>query len=55
MSKRKPGPIADGDEVLTLFTNVMRGKLTEEAVRKVGGVEERVQVPPKLSDMVKAA
>lgn len=55
MGRRKKPPIADRDEVLAVITSIMRREMTEEAVRKVAGGEERVQVPPKISEVCKAA
>ena len=55
MSRRKKPPIAVADEVLAAMTSVLRGEMTEESTRKVPGGEERVAVPPKISERIKAA
>lgn len=55
MRKRKKTPIAVPDEVLETMTSVLRGEMTEEATRKVAGSEERIAVPPKISERIKAA
>lgn len=52
MGKRR---IAPEKEVLALFTAIMRGEITDYAVRKVAGGEELIPVPPKVSDRSHAA
>ena len=53
MTRKKPAPIADEQELLRTVTSLVRGEMTEEATRKVGGTEERIQVPPKISERLK--
>lgn len=55
MSKRKKPTIAVPSEVLETMTSVLRGEMTEESTRKVAGGEERIAVPPKISERIKAA
>ena len=52
MAKRK---IAQEKEVLALFTAIMRGDISDYAVRKSSGGDEVVAVPPKVSDRSHAA
>lgn len=54
MTRRKPTPIASRDEVLQVFTSIMRGEMTEESPRRAGS-EERIASPPKISERCKAA
>ena len=47
--------VATPREVLITLTQIMRGDMTETAVRKSSGGEESVQIPPKISERSKAA
>ena len=50
-----PPDVATPQEVLVTLTQIMRGDMTETAVRKSGGSEEAIQLPPKISERSKAA
>ena len=55
MAKRKKGAIASREEVLEMFTSIMRGEIPDCATRRSGGCEEAVEIPPKLSERSHAA
>ena len=50
-----PPEVATPQEVLITLTQIMRGDMTETAVRKAAGGEESIQLPPKISERSKAA
>ena len=52
---RKKDKIAPKEEVLEMFTAIMRGEISDCVTRKTGGVEEAVTIPPKLSERAHAA
>ena len=47
--------IAKEKEVLAMFSSIMRGEVKEYALRKSGGAEEMVELPPKVGDRMHAA
>ena len=53
MGKKKPGPVADEQELLSFYTRILRGELQEE--HRAKGEEELVQEPPSLTLRMKAA
>lgn len=52
MPRRK---VAGQREILAMYTAVMRGELTDWAVRRQGGEETLSPMPPKISDRMHAA
>ena len=50
-----PPEIATPQDVLITLTRIMRGDMTETAVRKSSGGEEPILLPPKISERSKAA
>lgn len=52
---RKSTDIAPPEEILSTLTQIMRGEITDTAMRKVEGGEEAVPMPPKVSERAHAA
>lgn len=55
MGKRKKPPIATGDEVLAMFTAIMRGEISERQVKTSPKGEEVTESTAKVSERSHAA
>lgn len=55
MARRKKNDIAEKEEVLQVFTSIMRGEMTDEPLRRVPSGEEHPVSPPKIAERCKAA
>lgn len=55
MARRKKPPIASGDEVLAMFTAIMRGEISERQVKTSPKGEEVTESTAKVSERSHAA
>lgn len=55
MARRKKPPIASGDEVLAMFTAIMRGEISERQVKTSPKGEEITESTAKVSERSHAA
>lgn len=55
MPRKRKRPIATEEEVLAMFTSIMRGEIKDSVVRKSSSGDEIISVPAKVSDRSHAA